>query len=86
MIRKQENIPLQMECTMLFQSNPYMVENTEGLEQKLRRKKEEILPVLELLVQHGIIRKTEDKTLPLFRYKEPAVTKDLDIPSELENT
>ncbi|WP_233269545.1 hypothetical protein [Alteribacillus sp. YIM 98480] len=86
MMKKQEFIPLQMECTLLFQSNPYMVENIEGLEQKLGRKKEEILPVLEILVQQGIIQRTEDKALPLFRYKEPVVTKDLEIPSELENT
>ncbi|WP_018923524.1 hypothetical protein [Salsuginibacillus kocurii] len=81
---RKETLPLQMECTFLFQSNPDMAENIEGLEALLGRTKEEILPVLEALVQQDIIQKTKEEASTLFRYKEPVITKTLDITSEVD--
>ncbi len=71
-------LPLQMECTLLFQSNPYMIESIEGIAAKLDRAKEEILPVLLQLVNQGILQNLGDDDSPLYRYKEPVVITKLD--------
>lgn len=70
---KDDLLPLRAECTMLFQSNPYMIESIDGLEQRLGRNREIIVPVLELLVKQGILQLLDDESLPLYRYKEPFI-------------
>ncbi|GGD00114.1 hypothetical protein GCM10007216_33560 [Thalassobacillus devorans] len=84
-MEKKEALPLQMECTMFFQSNPYMIESLAGLENRLGRRKEDLQPVLELLVQQGIIRKTGKEPKSLYRYNEPMVITEMNIPDTLES-
>ncbi|WP_100400299.1 hypothetical protein [Bacillus sp. FJAT-44742] len=85
-MEKNELLSMQLECTMLFQSNPYMVETVEGLEIRLGRNKEELEPVIDSLLKQEIIQKIGDDSLPLFRYKEPAVTIEIDLTSELNKS
>ncbi|RKQ33263.1 hypothetical protein [Oceanobacillus halophilus] len=75
---QKELLPLQMECTMLFQSNPYMIETIEGIAEKLDRTKEELLPVLSQLVIQGILQNLGDINSPRYRYKEPSVITQVD--------
>lgn len=83
---KNEKLSLQMECTLLFQSHPYMIENLEGLALRLGRKIEDIKPVIELLIHQQIIKLMgSNKESPLYCYNEPVVITDMDIKSELNN-
>ncbi|WP_085504918.1 hypothetical protein [Thalassobacillus devorans] len=84
-MEKKEALPLQMECTMFFQSNPYMIESLAGLENKLGRRKEDLQPILEILVQQGIIRQIGKDSKYLYRYKEPDIITEMTIPDKLES-
>ncbi|RLL47026.1 hypothetical protein D8M04_07490 [Oceanobacillus piezotolerans] len=79
-----ETFPLQMECTMLFQSNPYMIETPEGISVRLGRKVEDILPVIDQLCNQGILQRLGDELTPLYRYQEPVIITNLDIQGEAE--
>ncbi|MFC4023933.1 hypothetical protein ACFOUV_09015 [Oceanobacillus longus] len=81
----KELIPLQMECTMLFQSNPYMIETVEGLSMKLGRKADDILPIIEQLEKQGILEMLGDEISPLYRYKEPKIIQDIDFVEEVDS-
>jgi predicted transcriptional regulator len=81
---KREYLSLEMECLMLFQSNPYLFETIQGLEKRLGRKKSDLEPILERLTMQGILQKTGDGSLGYFRYKEPAVIAEFSFTSELE--
>ncbi|SDQ22922.1 hypothetical protein SAMN05216232_1172 [Virgibacillus subterraneus] len=83
---KDNLLPLRAECTMLFQSNPYMVESIDGLELRLGREKENLVPVLELLVKQGILQLLGDESIPLYRYKEPFIITELESKSTPEGT
>ncbi|MFC5711405.1 hypothetical protein ACFPU1_01280 [Thalassorhabdus alkalitolerans] len=85
-MKKNELLSMQLECTMLFQSNPYMVETVEGLEIRLGRNKKDLEPVIDSLLKQEIIQKIGDDSLPLFRYKEPVVTTEIDLTSELNKS
>ncbi|WP_235001569.1 hypothetical protein [Halobacillus sp. Marseille-P3879] len=74
---KKELLPLQLECTMLFQTNPTMVETLAGIGVRLGRKTEDLQSIVEALVQQGILQKLGDEASPLFCYKEPVVTTTL---------
>lgn len=81
---KRESLALELECTMLFQANPYLIETARGLESKLGRKSEALKPVLELLVKQGILQKIGEGSSAVFRYQEPSIHTELDFTSELE--
>ena len=81
---EKRTIPLQMECTMLFQSNPYMIETPEGISVRLGRKVEDILPIIDQLSIQGILQRLGDETSPLYRYQEPIIITNLDIQGEAE--
>ncbi|WP_245843932.1 hypothetical protein [Oceanobacillus rekensis] len=85
MMVNKELIPLQMECTMLFQSNPYMIESPEGISIRLGRKVEDILPIIDLLLKQGILQLLGDEASPLYRYQEPRVIQDIDLSGEVES-
>ncbi|MFC4402438.1 hypothetical protein [Gracilibacillus xinjiangensis] len=72
-MRGKEMFALQLECTMLFQSNPYMNETVEGIVTLLGSQKEKILPVIESLVKQGIIQNLSDNDIPRYSYCEPAI-------------
>ncbi|SEA83714.1 hypothetical protein SAMN05421743_10939 [Thalassobacillus cyri] len=84
-MEKKESLPLQMECTMLFQANPYMIESISGLERRLGRQEEDLKPVLNILVKQGILQQIGEGTASLYRYKEPVIITDMDIPDKLES-
>jgi predicted transcriptional regulator len=81
---KKELLPLQMECTMLFQANPSVLETIESLEERLGRKKEDIQHVIDVLLKQGIVEKSGNDPAPSFLYKKPAVNTESDLTSELE--
>ncbi|GGF28675.1 hypothetical protein GCM10010954_29690 [Halobacillus andaensis] len=83
---KKESLPLQLECTMLFQSNPHMNETMTGIGTRLGRKSEDLQSIVEGLVQQGILQKSGDESSPLFRYKEPVVTTELVITEEFDRS
>jgi predicted transcriptional regulator len=81
---KKELLPLQMECTMLFQANPSVLETIASLEERLGRKREDIQHVIDVLVKQGIVEKTGNDPVPSFLYKKPAVKTESDLTNELE--
>ncbi|WP_010647774.1 hypothetical protein [Oceanobacillus massiliensis] len=80
----KERIPLRMECTMLFQSNPYMIESPEGIGVRLGRKPKDIFPVIEQLLKQGILQLLGEEASPLYRYREPDVIQEIDLTGEVE--
>ncbi|SFK04998.1 hypothetical protein SAMN04487936_106303 [Halobacillus dabanensis] len=82
----KKELSLQLECTMLFQTNPYMSETITGIGTRLGRKTEDLQSIVESLVQQGILQKSGDEASPLFRYKEPVVTTELDFTKELDRS
>ncbi|WP_337017775.1 hypothetical protein [Oceanobacillus massiliensis] len=80
----KERIPLQMECAMLFQSNPYMIESPEGISIRLGRKPEDIFPIIEQLFKQGILQLLGEEASPLYRYREPEVIQEIDLTGEVE--
>ena len=80
----KESLALELECTMLFEANPYLIETARGLESRLGRKSEDLEPVLELLVKQGILQKVGAGPSAVFRYQEPTTHSEFDFTSELE--
>ncbi|WP_088007101.1 hypothetical protein [Indiicoccus explosivorum] len=72
-------LPLQMECMMLFQSDPLLALSIDELAGKLGIKQEEIQLVLDLLVKQGIIRQSADAPAQLFTYQEPVTVAEFDV-------
>lgn len=64
--------PLQVECTMFFQENPYTYETLEGLAVRIGRKPEELGPVLERLVENSILEVIGAGQQAIYRYIQPA--------------
>ncbi|MFC3039608.1 hypothetical protein ACFOGI_05035 [Virgibacillus xinjiangensis] len=75
-------LTLQAECTMLFQSDPFMVESAEGLGVKLGKQIDVLFPVLDLLVRQGILELIGTEEAPLYRYNEPLIITEIDTTSE----
>jgi hypothetical protein len=75
-MKKKGMILLKMECTMLFQSNPYMVESAEGVSRRLEAPLEEIQPMMEQLLEQGIVERVDEGETPLYRYSEPVIITD----------
>ncbi|SES16512.1 hypothetical protein SAMN04487944_12140 [Gracilibacillus ureilyticus] len=71
-MKEKEMFSLQFECTMLFQSNPYMIETIDNIATLLGSQKEKIMPVIESLVKQGIIKNRSDNDVPRYSYCEPA--------------
>lgn len=72
-------LPLQMECMMLFQSDPLLAVTIEELAGKLGGKQEELQPVLDLLVKQGIVRQTGEVPMLLFSYQELVTVAEFEI-------
>ncbi|MFC2947317.1 hypothetical protein [Virgibacillus sediminis] len=77
-------LTLQAECTMLFQSDPFMVESAEGLGKKLGKQLDVLFPVLDLLVKQGILEMIGTNANPLYRYNEPLIITEIDTPKKLK--
>ncbi|MFD1737891.1 hypothetical protein ACFSCX_15245 [Bacillus salitolerans] len=66
--------PLEIECTMFFQENPYTFETLHGLTTRLGRNIEDLLPVLEQLVANSILEKVGNGDQAIYRYIQPLMT------------
>lgn len=65
--------PLQVECTMFFQENPYTYETLDGLAIRIGRKPEELSPVLEILVESSILEVIGVGQQAIYRYIQPSI-------------
>ncbi|QOY36678.1 hypothetical protein AWH56_003110 [Anaerobacillus isosaccharinicus] len=63
--------PLQVECTMFFQENPYAYETVQGLEIRLGRKAEDLSVVLSQLVDSMILEIIGTGESAIYRYVQP---------------
>lgn len=63
--------PLQIECTLFFQENPYTFETLEGLAVRLGRNLEDLRPVLDNLVESSILEVIGSGTQSIYRYIQP---------------
>jgi hypothetical protein len=75
----QEMLPLQMECTMFFQENPYTFETVDGLAIRLGRKVEDLDPIIQRLVALSILDKIGEGVRTIYRYKIPNMTDEIDM-------
>ncbi|WP_174729049.1 hypothetical protein [Mesobacillus harenae] len=71
------NLPLQMECTLFFQENPYMFETLDGIALRLGRKREDIDPVVKQLVSNSLLEKIGDGDQAIYRYIQPDTSSGL---------
>jgi hypothetical protein len=65
--------PLQMECTLFFQENPFAFETADGLALRLGRKTDHLLPVLQYLVSTAILEEIRNGDNPIYRYIQPSI-------------
>jgi hypothetical protein len=63
--------PLQIECTLFFQENPYTFETLEGLAVRLGRNLEDLRPVLDNLVESSILEVIGSGAQSIYRYIQP---------------
>ncbi|MFC4768034.1 hypothetical protein [Effusibacillus consociatus] len=76
---KTNMLPLQMECTLFFQENPYTLETLAGLALRLGRKPEDIRPALQHLVSLSILEEIGEGERAIYRYNHPVVTSEVGI-------
>ncbi|RLQ84890.1 hypothetical protein [Planomicrobium sp. Y74] len=76
---KRGILPLQMDCMMLFQSNPSLTVTVEELVGKMGETYENLQPVLDLLLKQGIIRKSGEIPALLFSYQEPVTVAEFEF-------
>lgn len=69
-------LPLQMECTLFFQENPYAFETVDGLALRLGRKVEHLVPVLKYLVSTSILEEITNGDNPIYHYVQPDIYQD----------
>ncbi|GAE33049.1 hypothetical protein [Halalkalibacter akibai] len=63
--------PLQVECTLFFQENPYTYETIKGLATRLGRNKEDLSEVLDLLVANMVIEQVGTGEHAIYHYIQP---------------
>ncbi|GAE27446.1 hypothetical protein JCM9140_3593 [Halalkalibacter wakoensis JCM 9140] len=63
--------PLQIECTMFFQENPYTYETVKGLAIRLGRNTEDLVGVLEYLVSSMVLEVIGTGENAIYRYIQP---------------
>lgn len=72
-MEKKDLLPLQVECTMLFQSDPSMQASPEGLAARFNRSQEDVQHIIEVLLAQGIVQQLGDVSSPVYRYNEPSI-------------
>jgi DNA-binding CsgD family transcriptional regulator/ligand-binding sensor protein len=65
--------PLQVECTMFFQENPYTFETIDGLAIRLGRNLDDLRPIIEQLVAHKILETIGGGYQTIYRYIQPVM-------------
>ena len=78
-MNEKKPLPLQVECLVLFQSNPLLAMSLEEVAGKLGGKQEDLQPVLELLMRQGIVGQSGDGPAKFFSYKEPVTVAEFEI-------
>lgn len=82
MMEKKELLPLQVECTVLFQSEPHMQATGEMIAERLNAKIEVINNILNTLLKQGIIQQSGEHPSPVYRYNEPVTTDEINLTKE----
>ncbi|MFC3418973.1 hypothetical protein ACFOLA_05730 [Salinicoccus hispanicus] len=72
-------LPLQMECIMLFQSNPQSTHSLEELSDRLNHTVEDLQPVMELLMKQGIVEQLDTSGPERYRYHEPEAASEFEM-------
>jgi hypothetical protein len=65
------NMPLQIECTLFFQENPYTFETLDGIALRLGRHREDIRIVIEHLISISILEIIGEGEHAIYRYIQP---------------
>ncbi|ADU30485.1 hypothetical protein [Evansella cellulosilytica] len=65
--------PLEVECTIFFQENPYSYETLHGLGRRLGRNPIDLQPVLEKLVHSTILEMIGEGDSAIYRYVQPKI-------------
>ncbi|WP_227937269.1 hypothetical protein [Alkalihalobacillus deserti] len=63
--------PLQVECTLFFQENPYAYETIKGLATRLGRNTEDLVDALDLLVSSMVLEVIGSGETAIYRYIQP---------------
>lgn len=63
--------PLQVECTLFFQENPYTYETVKGLALRLGRNTDDLVGALELLVSNMVLEVIGTGETAIYRYIQP---------------
>ncbi|MCG1009767.1 hypothetical protein J4760_07015 [Salinicoccus sp. ID82-1] len=72
-------LPLQMECIMLFQSDPMSSHSLEELSNKLDQPAEDLESIMEMLEKQGIIEQLHASGQKRYRYHEPEATSEFEM-------
>ena len=65
------NMPLQIECTLFFQENPYTFETLEGIALRLGRQREDIKIAIDHLISISILEIIGEGEHAIYRYIQP---------------
>ena len=63
--------PLQVECTLFFQENPYTYETLKGLANRLGRNADDLVGALDLLVSSLVLEVIGSGETAIYRYIQP---------------
>ncbi|MDC3414990.1 hypothetical protein NC797_15305 [Aquibacillus sp. 3ASR75-11] len=73
------NVPLQLECTLYFEKNPYAYETIEGLALRLGREPSDLSPIVQHLVSLDIIEALGEGDSAIYHYNQPKIASEVDL-------
>ncbi|WP_138495397.1 hypothetical protein [Paenibacillus pinistramenti] len=68
---ERNQLMLQMECTLFFESNPYAYQTIEGLSVRLGRSADQLDQVLNRLVEMSILSRVGDGARAIYYFNIP---------------
>lgn len=77
--QSQQLLPLQMECTLYFEQNPFAYETVNGLALRLGRTTTDILITLEHLVSLKILEVIGNGSSAIYHYKQPEFINEVEL-------
>ncbi|WP_217596336.1 hypothetical protein [Cohnella sp. GbtcB17] len=75
----QDDMSLQLECTLFFERNPYALETVRGLAKKLGRSELALEAVVERMSRLLILERIGEGERAIYTYHAPAVRQELDL-------
>ncbi|MRG85720.1 hypothetical protein GH754_05145 [Salinibacillus xinjiangensis] len=72
-------LPLQLECTLYFENNPYAYETVDGLSVRLGRKAEDLEKILEHLVSLNIVEVIGKGATAIYHYNQPELVHGVEV-------